>query len=221
MVTPNRPSQERSRVRRDALLQAAVALLAEGGARAITHRAVASRAGVPLAATTYYFASIQQLTEEALRRHVHARIAELRDLASAAAQSSTTVEQIAAKLVDALVGRDPSATIAQFEVYLEAARNPALRAPVAEALDAFEDLALSLLTSLGARRPEQAAAGFVALINGFALSQLGRPTPGDAANLLEMMRALFIVQVMPEAELATWRRRLATPIVDVRTDLDR
>ena len=56
MVTSAAPSQRRSRARREALLRAAVALLAEGGVRAVTHRAVADRAGVPLAATTYYFA---------------------------------------------------------------------------------------------------------------------------------------------------------------------
>jgi DNA-binding transcriptional regulator YbjK len=208
MATSTSPTQERSRLRREALLRAAVALLAEGGARAVTHRAVATRAAVPLAATTYYFESIQQLTEEALRLHVSERVTELRELAMAAAAGSTSVEQVAVKLVDALVERDPNAIIAQFEIYLEAARNPALRSTVAEALDAFEELARGLLAFLGARQPEQAAAGFVAVVNGFALNRLGRPTAADATNLLETIRALFIVQLLPEQELVELRRKL-------------
>lgn len=212
MSTASKPAQERSRARRDALLRAAIDLLADGGARAVTHRAVATRAGVPYAATTYYFESIQQLTEEALIQHVSERIAELTQQMEGAAQGGRTIEQIGERLVEALIDRDARATIAQFEVYLEAARNPALEAPVAEAINASEALARTLLTYLGAPRPDEAAAGFVALVNGFALTRLGRPTENDAHNLLEAMRALFLVQLVPEAELAKWRERLTRPI---------
>ncbi|HEV7685792.1 MAG TPA: TetR family transcriptional regulator, partial [Acidimicrobiia bacterium] len=43
------PRQDRSRRRRDALLRATIELLGEIGAKSITHRAVAERAGLPLA----------------------------------------------------------------------------------------------------------------------------------------------------------------------------
>src|SRR5580698_1363770 len=158
MENSTSPVQDRSRARRAALVQAAVALLAEGGVRAITHRAVASRAGVPLASTTYYFESIQQITEEALRVHVSARISELQVLAVEAASGSGSADEVAEHFVEALLARDSAATIAQFEVYLEAARNPAFRQSVEEALGAFEELAFVTLSALGARRPAQAAA---------------------------------------------------------------
>lgn len=208
------PSQERSRARRDALLRAAVALIAEGGVRSVTHRAVAARAEVPLAATTYYFESIQQLTEEALRRHVSERMSELTKLAEAAANGSRTAEQIARRFVKALLARDRDSAIAQFEVFLEAARNPALRPSVTEALDGFERLARVILAALGARRPNQAAGAFVALINGFLLNGLARPRPAqaDAADLLEAMRALFIFQIMDDGELDRWNDRLNRPM---------
>jgi TetR/AcrR family transcriptional regulator, regulator of biofilm formation and stress response len=219
MVTPTaaqerNPSQERSRARRDALLRAAVELIAEGGVRAVTHRAVAGRARVPLAATTYYFESIQHLTEEALRRHVTERVRELNKLAEAAANGSRTADQVARRFVTALLARDRDATIAQFEVFLEAARNPALRESVTEALDTFEQLAYLTLSGLGARRPVQAAAAFVAVVNGFALNGLARPRPpeDDAADLLEAMRALFIFQIMDDGELARWNDQLNQPI---------
>jgi DNA-binding transcriptional regulator YbjK len=208
------PLQERSRIRRDALLGAAVALIAEGGVRSVTHRAVAARAHVPLAATTYYFESIQQLTEEALRRHVTERVSELNKLADAAANGSRTAEQIARRFVKALLARDRESTIAQFEVFLEAARNPALRQSVTEALDTFERLACVTLAALGARRPAQAAGAFVATVNGFLLNGLARPRPlqADTEDLLEAMRALFIFQIMDDSERGRWNDRLNQPI---------
>jgi TetR/AcrR family transcriptional regulator, regulator of biofilm formation and stress response len=218
MVTSVVPAQERSRARREALLRAAVALLAEGGVKAVTHRAVAARAGVPLAATTYYFSSIQHLTEEALRLHVTERVNELGVLAESAASGSRTAEQVAQRFVAALLARDRAATIAQFEVFLEAARNPALEQSVAEALDAFERLACRTLAALGARRPEQAAASFVAVVHGFALNGLARPRPPevDSAALFDTLRALFISQIMDDDEAASWDTRLREPIAGLR-----
>ncbi|MFI5426371.1 TetR/AcrR family transcriptional regulator [Aeromicrobium sp. UC242_57] len=68
MVERAQLSQERSRARREALLDAAIDLFAEGGSRAITHRAVAARAGLPSATTTYYFESIDELIRAAPQR---------------------------------------------------------------------------------------------------------------------------------------------------------
>ena len=52
--------------RRRALLEAALTLIGRGGPAALTHRALASEAGVPLAATTYYFTSKDELLRETL-----------------------------------------------------------------------------------------------------------------------------------------------------------
>ncbi|MEV6987130.1 TetR family transcriptional regulator [Sphaerisporangium sp. NPDC051017] len=73
-----RPAQERGRRRRAALLAAAVGLLEEGGFTAVTHRAVAGRAGLPLAATTYYFTSRDQLVSEAFALLVARELEEMR-----------------------------------------------------------------------------------------------------------------------------------------------
>ena len=184
--------------------------------RAVTARAVAARAGVPLAATSYYFSSIPQLTEEALRRHITDRVRELEALAESAATGRRTAEQVGERFVQVLMARDDDATIAQFEVFLEAARNPALQDCVAEVLDAFERLAHHTLTALGARHPGEGAAAFVALVNGFAINGLARPRPPetDGAALFSAMRALFIHQIMDDAELARWQTRLDTPFPD-------
>src|SRR5437868_2045601 len=109
------PTQERSRRRREQLLRAATELLAEGGARAVTHRAVAHRAGLPAASTTYYFSSIQQLTDEALAMHVGERVRELAALAEAATAVGGTPTEIAGAFATSLADRADEVVVAQFE----------------------------------------------------------------------------------------------------------
>ncbi|MER7081569.1 transcriptional regulator, TetR family [Saccharopolyspora kobensis] len=56
------------RGRRQAIIDAAVALVSENGVDELTHRRVAARAQVSLGATTYYFSSLDELKAEALAR---------------------------------------------------------------------------------------------------------------------------------------------------------
>src|SRR5215218_3138826 len=56
----------RGEARREAILRATIALIGERGPDAVTHRAVAERAGLPLSATTYWFASKEELLQETL-----------------------------------------------------------------------------------------------------------------------------------------------------------
>jgi DNA-binding transcriptional regulator YbjK len=107
----------RGEARRTAILDAALHLVARGGPRAVTHRAVAAEAGVPLAATTYYFASRDDLIGQALLLCVERDVARLAD-------------RPITDLLDADLDADRDLLVASFEVWLEAARNPALR-PIA------------------------------------------------------------------------------------------
>jgi DNA-binding transcriptional regulator YbjK len=210
MTSRVEPVQQRSRSRRELLLRAAVELLADGGPRAVTHRAVAARAGVPQASTTYYFESIQQLTDEALRLHLSERTAELEAMIASATAKGGSTEDIARVLAEMLITRSHEVAIAQFEVYLQAGRNPELRDHVDQALHAFEKITESVLAFLGAREPARAAPAFVALIDGFLLHRVARPghQHADAEGLFEAMRALFIAYVMDELEFEQWRQRI-------------
>src|SRR5436309_11766607 len=61
--------------RRQELVTAAAALLRSGGFDAVRHRAVAERAGLPLASTTYYFDSLEDLVTAAVEHHSKAELA--------------------------------------------------------------------------------------------------------------------------------------------------
>lgn len=216
MGTSTAPSQERSRRRRDAMLDAAIELLAEGGARAVTHRAVASRARLPAGSTTYYFDSIQQLTEEALARHVQNRVIEFERLTVGALESGRDAEAIAQAFSEALVEGEKGIVIALYEIYLEAARNPALRQPVLDALETFERLAANVVRMLGGRRPDEAAAAMIAIIDGFALHRVARrhDRGTEIAALVGAMRAVFVDNIMNDDERQAWTMRLRQITLD-------
>jgi DNA-binding transcriptional regulator YbjK len=209
------PRQDRSRRRREALLRATIELLGETGVRSVTHRAVAERAGVPLASTTYYFRSVHELVEEALKLHVAERVAELSGMATLALGiGGASAADIAERLAEVLVAAPTPILVAQYQMYLDAGRNPALQPAVAEALSAFEGLAAGMLRALGASDPEGAAEAFVALLDGFALHRLARPRDParEAAALFTAMRALFLEQVMDAATRDDLHDRLRRPL---------
>ena len=208
------PRQERSRQRREALLRATIQLLGEAGVKSVTHRAVAERAGVPLASTTYYFESVQQLVEEALKLHVAERVAELGAMAQLALSAGVSPHDIAERLAEVLVAAPGPILAAQYQLYLDAGRNPALQPAVAEALAAFEGLATDVMTALGARDPVGAAEAVVALLDGFALHRLARPRDParEVAALFGAMRALFLEQIMDDATRDELHERLRRPV---------
>lgn len=57
--------------RKATLIAAGAELLAEGGFDAVRHRAVAERAGLPLASTTYYFSSLDDLVKAVVEYQSH------------------------------------------------------------------------------------------------------------------------------------------------------
>ncbi|MEV0824844.1 DUF952 domain-containing protein [Nonomuraea rubra] len=112
------PAQERSRRRRTALLGAAVALLTEGGFNAVTHRAVAHRARLPLAATTYYFASRDQLLAEAFAQLVETELATTR---------TWITQHGLAALPDQIAAAGRTRQLGLWELYVHAGRDPVLQ----------------------------------------------------------------------------------------------
>jgi DNA-binding transcriptional regulator YbjK len=118
--------------RRYALVSAAAELLCEGGFDAVRHRAVAQRAGLPLASTTYYFSSLDDLIAKAVE-HVGSREAEqLHTQVEGLPRRKRGAESTADVLVDLLVGSGPGTRaseqlISRYERYIACARQPLLR----------------------------------------------------------------------------------------------
>ncbi len=185
----------RGRERRALLLRAAREVIAERGVGATTHRAIAEAAGVPPATTTYYFATLDELLEDALRAFVAEEVARLEGLGTRVAAmdggADEVIRAVAAEVV-AFKREDDATGAAQFDLYVEAARRPALRAVVAESLAAYRALAVRLLRAVGCPpgEAEIAAPLVVALMDGLGIHDLAVPEPGREERLAEGLRRL-------------------------------
>lgn len=178
-------SQERSRLRRDELLAAAIELFAEGGSRAITHRAVAARAGLPSATTTYYFESIDELIREALGAHIDQWSRDLEALAAVDIDIDISLDDASDLIARVFALRGPEVAALELAIFLAAARVPELRDNAARSMQALEDLATNVLERVGVHEPGALAASIVTLIIGTALRrQSGLYTEDVEARLL-------------------------------------
>ncbi|MBS1121480.1 MAG: TetR family transcriptional regulator [Deltaproteobacteria bacterium] len=190
---------DRGRARRTAILDAALAVVARDGTGAVTHRAVAKRARVPLAATTYYFASRDELLLEAFRHLTTQRMAAL-DLALAAAPSYRSVEVVAAGLAHTLaelLRSEPARVVAELEMHLEACRRPQLRAVhtqwEAKAMEYFT----AALTAVGSRHPVADAAIVLAVMTGLEIGEVVNPTPHAERDLLAPLLRRLLHALVP------------------------
>jgi DNA-binding transcriptional regulator YbjK len=113
--------------RRDRLIEAALTVLAEKGVAATTHREIARAADVPLGSMTYHFASLDEVLSEAFTRHAEAAAAVFDARLSAATDRAGAVEAVIALVSEDLLG-SPQDLVLSVELYVAAARNPALRA---------------------------------------------------------------------------------------------
>ncbi|MDO8119838.1 TetR family transcriptional regulator [Isoptericola sp. b490] len=124
-----RPKTSSGARKREQILDASVQVFGTGGSAAVTHRAVAEAAQVPLGSTTYYFADRDDLL---LQTMAHAREAEAKRLAGIveALDGPLSVGQAVDVLTEMFFDKtvaDPLYDLALFEMFMEATRQAALR----------------------------------------------------------------------------------------------
>jgi len=186
---------------------AAIGVLADQGARGLTHRAVDRAAGLPPGTTSNH-----ARTRVALLTLALTRIAEL-DAAEAGgpdeggpdeggagpAGAGTARVGLARVLAGALnrmitVPEVRRRTVARFELALEARRRPELRAAYDEMGGGFRDSAAALLGQAGSAQPERDAWILVAWLEGiafYALAGAGTTTPPALEQLTAELSRLL------------------------------
>lgn len=156
-------------MRRDALLAAAIELFAEGGSRAITHRAVAARAGLAPATTTYYFESIGDLIRTALSSHIASWTSDLDAFTEIDFEIDISLDDAAQLIGAVFVQRGPEVAALELSIFLAAAREPSLQDVAARALESLQTFAATMLGRVGVVDAPQLAASIMALIVGAAV----------------------------------------------------
>lgn len=113
--------------RRDRLIDATLRVIAERGLAGTTHREIARAADVPLGSMTYHFTSLDEVLAEAFARHADSVARVFDQRLSAAPDRDAALEAVISLVSDDLLGSQHDLVLT-VELYVAAARNPALRA---------------------------------------------------------------------------------------------
>jgi len=172
--------QERGERRRTQVLDATLRLLAKGGPRAVTHRAVAREADTSVRATTYYFSSRDELLTEALRHYADKAMARFDGLQIPIPSDEKVAIDAAAHLLALTIKSDliddRDGLMAEYELVLEIARNPTLEATYREWQAGLEDILVGYCELFGTAQPKNDARLVLAALRGLELEALSRPS---------------------------------------------
>jgi TetR/AcrR family transcriptional regulator, regulator of biofilm formation and stress response len=132
-ATPKTPTVRRQRRydpgRRDRLIDAALTVIAERGVAGTTHREIARAADVPLGSMTYHFSSLDEVLAEAFTRHADSVARVFDERMRAARNRDAAVEAVITLVSQDLLGSGSGRDmVLAAELYVAAARNPALKA---------------------------------------------------------------------------------------------
>lgn len=185
-AAPPAPRRRDPEGRRLAILAAATEIIVEQGHSALTHRAVAKRASVPLGSTTQYFSSIDDLRECALQQ-----------LAEEIDESIARLEPFVATMVER-----PEPIIDEMLAYLEDPRT--VHADIALMTSGMTDARLRalalrwperLVERLSPQIGEERAVALAVLMDGATMHAGLTGTPLGRDELTRIMRALMTMPV--------------------------
>jgi DNA-binding transcriptional regulator YbjK len=179
--------------RRTAIADAAIDLLAEGGTRALTHRMVDRRLGIPEGSTSTYHRTRKELVHAAAARVMERELEAIAATSSGLPSDAGAVDIITALVLEATSPERRSQTLARYILFTEAANNEDLR----DALRinsgvAFREATVRLLELAGARDPEHSAPALSTFINGLVLGQLVFPDAVLSGDDLRRAIAQFL-----------------------------
>lgn len=124
---PGRRPRRYDPERRERLIAAALDVIAEHGVAGATHRVIARTADVPLGSTTYHFATLDELLAAAFTLHAESVADALEKRMREVTGRDDALEALVGHLTQDLLAEDRALVLA-VELYLVAARRPALRA---------------------------------------------------------------------------------------------
>lgn len=169
--------------RRQLLADAGLTVLAEQGARRLTHRAVDREAGVPVGTTSNYFRSRDALVA-ALVERIGERLMPDEQVLAAFASRKPSRELFADHLRDIVrrLTENREVTVALFELRLESTRNPDVAVMLSEWRRQGFDADVAYNTAAGLPGSAREVALFHYAVDGLLLDQLTAPLVPDTST---------------------------------------
>ena len=188
MTSGSTPKGER---RRQALVEAAAELLVEGGFDAVRHRAVAERAGLPLASTTYYFESLDELVTAAVEHRGRGELDRgkrcLDELGTRELEPETLVDLVLELLLGPPSDRDADAVLLRYERLVATGRRPYLR-PLTRILGAeLRGLLKEIFIRSGVDVDDRRVEHLISLVDGAVVNALIEINPDPRGSARRML----------------------------------
>ena len=191
MVRGPREGDEGTPSVRTRILVATLQLVADEGVDAVTHRAVAARAGVSPGSTTHHFESREHMLEEAFTYYLREGESEIRATLLEVGRDETDPIRRIKRQVAAIVEREFAEGLvrAEYELYLYACTLPSLQILVQEWQGRIVGALAESLEVAGFDRPLAWARSLHNLVRGYELERLLDP----ALDLAELDDRLSIL----------------------------
>lgn len=191
-------------------MTAAASLLMERGITGLTYRAVALRAEMPLATATYHFATLEDLTYDALvrvtqiwRQAAEGLVAQLPEQLDRSQVARAVLEIATARPAEVTVTQ-VGGVVALYERYLEAGRHLRLRPVVRAYNEALLELVQTVLGRGGLPTDRETAQLALAAVDGAAIYAIAEGT-SPAEPALRILGHLLEALLRQEPEPASDR----------------
>ncbi|MCT2589522.1 TetR family transcriptional regulator [Streptomyces sp. N2-109] len=181
--------------RRQELIEATLRVVAREGVTGVSHRAVSREAGLSPTAAAYHFDSIDDLLTAALTSCMDESARVMREFTAVFDSGTDALPALAEQFARLFV--DPTRLLAEFELFLLAAREPELRAPTHRWLEAVAEFARRHTSDPVRVRT------VVAAVDGMLMHGLLREQPPTAEQFEAVLRALLTEAAPGAAEPVT------------------
>ena len=182
----------RGQARRDLIVEAAMRVIAERGPDGLTHRRVAAVAQIPVAATTYWFASKEELVVEAFERALNDDLARLeRRRERAQRWTRKTLARELAKELHRELSEDRTTLVVNYGLWMEALRRSDLCSLAAQWNDACLAFYRDLLARIAPGVTDDDAHLVSVAVDGLVVQQLALTRVVSRQRLTALLERLF------------------------------
>ena len=175
------------------MVAAAAQLLVEGGFDAVRHRAVAERAALPLASTTYYFSSLEDLISAAVEHNAREELTAGRARLADLSEKPRSTEAVIELLLDLLLGVDSrhggvEPVLLRYERLVGSPRRPYLAPLMREMAAELQKLLAEIFYRSGMDLDSERLTDLIALVDGAVVNALIESDPDPRAAARRTLR---------------------------------